>query len=105
MCGGAEDLPFFLPGQRKENLPQVLADLTKQDLPPPLGNEPTVVFAVPFRMGSDKDLTFILLSDWFSLSHLEEDVTRRNGQTFRVSLVEPVAYLKDSYAVPTRSTI
>jgi hypothetical protein len=79
-----DNLAFLLPGHSMEDLPQVLANSAKQDFPPPLGAKHNVVFAVPFRNGIDsgKDLTFILLLGWFSPSHLEEDVTLGNGQTF-----------------------
>jgi hypothetical protein len=46
-----EDLTFLLPGQSMENLPELPADSSEHNLPPPLRDEHHVVFAVPFRMG------------------------------------------------------
>src|SRR5271169_963594 len=46
-----DDLTFLLLGQSMENFPQLPADFSEDNLPPSLGDEHNVVFAVPFRMG------------------------------------------------------
>src|SRR5262249_708481 len=90
------DATFLLPGQLMKDWPEGFADVAKQGFPSPLRDKYHVILAIPTGMGQAlRGVRHGVLLRCALIKPPEENSTPGSLKAVHVSLVKPVAYLKN----------